>query len=177
MTDKTDESDYDSSWETLDIPHAFENSLTCTVCKDHTVEALSYFLSKCDKARVSTLRPPPILGPVTARLRHYPCSKRGCKKPAAFDIMCGELKGGLRKSDAYATRWLLSRGFDISIGRRKLEPPIAATIVVKGAKIEVTEQQVKMVEKALRQALDREKDEDRRYELAVLIERLIPEQQ
>ena len=45
-----------------------------------------------------------------------------------------------------------------------------ARITVEGAKISLTRQQVKLVEKALRAALDNETNEDRRSELAVLIE-------
>jgi hypothetical protein len=48
------------------------------------------------------------------------------------------------------------------------------TLTADGAKTKLTERQLNRVVKALRSALDKETDDDEKYELAVLVDRLTP---
>jgi len=126
----------------------------CYVCTDHLLQILRGYIRLC---RSATVMAPTGTRFSSGKWTHL-CGIRGCGNPTILNIRCG------------------------GVQRDRQEPPVVARIgnpkgtAVKGSTglgVDLTKDQLQEVVKALHSAIDKEKDEGKKYDLALIVERFI----
>jgi len=126
----------------------------CYVCTEHLLQVLRGYIELCRSATVVA----PTGTPFSSRRWTHLCGIRGCGNPTVFNIRCG----GVRK-----------HGQEPRVVTRIGNPKGTAVKGSTGLGVDLTKDQLQEVVRALHSAIDKEKDEDKKYSLASIAERFI----